>query len=219
MGSLAGDCLRLTRVLLSGWLIGCCPTFSVAAVEHTEPAYLNRDGFRSAHYRAPTPLQVPHAKTLDTRALQRFLTTHKPLLIDVQAVAVRPELAEFEISWLPSETHYSLPGSSWLPNVGYAELTPDMERYFRTQLARLSGGDKAREVVIFCVVDCWMSWNAVQRAYRYGYENLYWYRDGTDIWESQGLPLEPVQPVPLEASTMDRVKVPERTDRANQNKF
>ena len=73
-----------------------------------------------------------------------------------------------------------------------------MDAYFRSQLARLSGGDKLRPIVIFCVVDCWMSWSAVQRAYRYGYRNLYWYRDGTDIWSSKGLPLEAVQPVPLE---------------------
>lgn len=159
--------------------------------------YLNREGYRSAHYRAPTPRQVPHAKTLDTRALQALLKNGRPLLVDVQAVAVRPELADFGLSWLPSEPRYSLPGSTWLPNVGYAVLTPRMDRYFRDQLERLSGGDREREIVIFCVVDCWMSWNAVQRAYGYGYRNLYWYRDGTDIWASYGLPLETVQPVPL----------------------
>lgn len=189
--------LYLPRALLAVWLIGCCQVYSVAAVEDPEPAYLNQEGYRATRYRAPTPLQVPNAKTLDTGALRSFLKTHRPLLIDVQAVAVRPELADFEISWLPSEPRYSLPGSTWLPNVGYAELNPDMERYFRTQLDRLSGGDRSRAIVIFCVVDCWMSWNAVQRAYRYGYRNLYWYRDGTDIWEAEGLPLELVQPVPL----------------------
>lgn len=183
--------LLLVCGLAGGWLV------VTAAETAPKAAYLNREGYRSAHYRAPTPQTVPHARTLDTRGLQALLKRERPLLIDVQAVAVRPELAEFGLSWLPSEPRYSLPGSSWLPNVGYAELTPRMARYFRAQLARLSGGDRARAIVVFCVVDCWMSWNAVQRTYRYGYRNLYWYRDGTDIWASQGLPLEAVQPVPL----------------------
>jgi PQQ-dependent catabolism-associated CXXCW motif protein len=188
-----GRCLAPLSLIcgLAGWL-------AVTAAE-TAPkaAYLNQEGYRSAHYRAPTPQQVPHARTLDTRGLQALLKRERPLLIDVQAVTVRPELAEFGLSWLPSEPHYSLPGSTWLPNVGYAALSPRMAGYFRAQLARLSGGDRQRAIVIFCVVDCWMSWNAVQRAYRYGYRNLYWYRDGTDIWAAQGLPLEAVQPVPL----------------------
>jgi PQQ-dependent catabolism-associated CXXCW motif protein len=187
----------LSRVVLTAWLVCGWQAPSTAGEAAAKADYLNREGYRSAHYRAPTPLQVPHAKTLDTRALRALLKSRKPLLIDVQAVAVRPELAEFELSWLPSEPHYSLPGSTWLPNVGYAQLTPQMDRYFRDQLERLSGGDKAREIVIFCVIDCWMSWNAVQRAHRYGYRHLYWYRDGTDIWAAQGLPLEAVQPVPL----------------------
>jgi PQQ-dependent catabolism-associated CXXCW motif protein len=189
-----------------------------AGVAPARPDYLNQAGYRSARYRAPTPLQVPYGKTRDTEGMQRLLKQQRrPLLIDVQAVAVRPELADFGLSWLPSEPRYSLPGSTWLPNVGYAELTPRMDRYFREQLERLTGGDKAREIVIFCVTDCWMSWNAVQRAHRYGYRNLYWYRDGTDIWASQGLPLDPVQPVPLDGGDIGEEGKSEALDRSGES--
>ena len=198
MGSRIPGCRRFAVLLLFAGLAGGWQVAVTAEMAAPNAAYLNPEGYRSAHYRAPTPLQVPHGQTLDTRGLQALLQRERPLLIDVQAVAVRPELAEFGLSWLPSEPRYSLPGATWLPNVGYAQLSPGMDGYFRSQLARLSGGDRSRPIVIFCVIDCWMSWNAVQRAYRYGYRNLYWYRDGTDLWAAKGMPLEVVQPVPLD---------------------
>ena len=120
------------------------------------------------------------------------------MLIDVQAVVARPELADFGLSWLPNKPRHHLPNSTWLPNVGYGELDATMEHYFRTQLARLTAHDKHKPIVIYCVFDCWMSWNAVQRATDYGYRAVYWYRDGTDGWQAQGLPLVEGQPVPLE---------------------
>ncbi|MDX1605914.1 MAG: PQQ-dependent catabolism-associated CXXCW motif protein [Candidatus Competibacterales bacterium] len=162
-----------------------------------EAPLFNADGLRSTRYRAPTPATVPHGTVLDTAGLVRLLAEADPVLIDVQAVVVRPELAEFGLSWLPSRPRLHIPGSTWLPNVGYGTLAPRMETYFRDNLARLTGGDRDRPVVIYCVIDCWMSWNAVQRAAGYGYCRLYWYRDGTDGWAEQGLPLVEAEPRPL----------------------
>jgi PQQ-dependent catabolism-associated CXXCW motif protein len=51
-------------------------------------------------------------------------------------------------------------------------------------------------IVIYCLADCWMSWNAVKRAASYGYTKLYWYRDGTDGWSDAGLPVEPAREIP-----------------------
>jgi rhodanese-related sulfurtransferase len=52
-------------------------------------------------------------------------------------------------------------------------------------------------LVFFCVADCWMSWNTVQRVRGYGYTQVYWYKDGTDGWAEAGLPLVSVDPIPL----------------------
>ena len=51
-------------------------------------------------------------------------------------------------------------------------------------------------MVIYCLRDCWMSWNAAKRALSYGYPNVAWYPDGTDGWERASLPVEDTQPVP-----------------------
>jgi PQQ-dependent catabolism-associated CXXCW motif protein len=51
-------------------------------------------------------------------------------------------------------------------------------------------------VVVFCLRDCWMSWNAARRAVAWGYTNVIWYPDGTDGWQVADLPLEQVQPLP-----------------------
>ena len=169
----------------------------------TEIPHIGPKGYRTSHYRAPTPADVPHGTTVTTEQLQQLIATDKPVLIDVQAVVVRPEAAEFGMSWLPNEPRYHIPGSVWLPNVGYGELDPVIEQYFRTNLHRLTQGDKDQPIVIYCVLDCWMSWNAVQRAAEFGYRTIYWYREGTDGWAEYGLQLVEGQPVPLQASIDD----------------
>lgn len=149
------------------------------------------------HYRGPTPACVPNAATLDVAGLQVLQQWEKPVLIDVWAILLRKE-AGFPSEWLPNEEHTSLPGAVWLPNVGYGKLEPDIETYLQRQLQRLTGGDKSKPLVFFCVADCWMSWNTAQRTREYGYTNVYWYKDGADGWAEAGLPLHQVDPLPLE---------------------
>jgi len=157
----------------------------------------NELGYRVKRLRAATPQRVPYGTTVDTEALQALMMREQPVLVDVQAVTTRPETEEFGLSWLPSELRLHLPGSVWLPNVGYGALTRQMNEYFRCMLEKLTGRDHQRPVVIYCVADCWMSWNAVRRAAGYGFRRLYWYREGTDDWGAHGLPLVEATPVPL----------------------
>ncbi len=152
-------------------------------------------GYRIAKYRSPTPATVPNGITVTTQRVQQLIRNQDPILVDVQAVAVRPETEEFGISWLPAKERFNLPGSVWLPNVGYGKLDKRMDDYFRYHLHRLTGGDLDRPIVIYCVIDCWMSWNAIRRAASYGYRRLYWYPDGSDGWAARDLPLEKAQPV------------------------
>ncbi len=157
------------------------------------PATLKLD-----RYRGPTPACVPNGITLNISELQTLQQREpSPVLVDVWAILRRVEEG-FGSTWLPNEAHLSLPGAVWLPNVGYARLEPDLDNYLQTHLTRLTAGDKNYPVVFFCVADCWMSWNTVQRVRDYGYTRVYWFKDGTDGWAEAGLELVAVQPVELD---------------------
>jgi len=160
-------------------------------------ALFNEQGYRIGTYRRATPDSAPAGQLLTTPRLQELIQKQSPVLIDVQSITVRAETAEFGFAWLPSKTRRHIEGSTWLPNVGYGELDARMKRYFQSNLQRLTKGDKDRALVFYCVVDCWMSWNAVRRASDWGYRNLYWYPQGTDGWEQAGLPLVVGIPHPM----------------------
>lgn len=169
----------------------------------------NSEGYRAERYRAPLPASAPGAKTLSAQDLQALLAQQSMVLLDVQAVVVRPETADFGIGWLPSRERFNLPGSIWLPNVGYGQLNATMRRYLHRELLLASGGDVDKALVFYCVADCWMSWNAVQRAARLGYRQLYWFPGGTDSWAAQQLPLVLAQPRPLQPGPLDNKAIPQ----------
>lgn len=174
-------------------LSACQPDLGVTDCERTPEM---PPGLKMEHYRGATPACVPDAITLNTAELQRLLAEQQPVLIDVWAILRRVDEG-FGNTWLSSETHESLPDAVWLPNVGYGTLEPDIETWFQRELQRLTQGDKATPLVFFCVADCWMSWNAAQRARSYGYNRVYWYKLGVDGWREAGLPLVEVSPVAL----------------------
>ncbi|MEL6315810.1 MAG: PQQ-dependent catabolism-associated CXXCW motif protein, partial [Pseudomonadota bacterium] len=72
-----------------------------------------------------------------------------------------------------------------------ADVTSD---YFREGLVAATKGDATRPVVIFCLEECWMSWNAAKRAIEWGYSDVYWLPEGTDGWSLWDYPLERVAP-------------------------
>ena len=173
-----------------------------AGADAADDGLFSAEGYRIARYRAALPDEPPAGRRIETGALARLIEDQNPVLVDVQAITVRPESEEFGLTWLPTRTRYHIPGSTWLPNVGYGRLQPRMLAYLGNNLERLTGGDRDRPLVFYCVVDCWMSWNAVKRAHGLGYRKLYWYPEGTDGWEEADLPLRMAQPQPLrEADT------------------
>ncbi|MEJ2621025.1 MAG: rhodanese-like domain-containing protein [Candidatus Thiodiazotropha sp.] len=157
----------------------------------------SEQGYRIAKYRRPLPQQPPAGKRIDTQALADLIDEIEPLLVDVLAITLRPESAQFGLSWLPATQRQHIPGSIWLPNVGYGDLEPCMWAWFERTLYHYTGGDKDKPMVFYCVTDCWMSWNAVKRASALGYRNLYWYPEGSDGWAAAGLPLDVAKPLPL----------------------
>lgn len=151
------------------------------------------DGYRLESYRAPVPETLRGATVLDTEAAEALWRAGKAVFVDVLPSPPRPPNLPAGTIW-QAPSRDSIPGAAWLPNVGYGALEPQTNQYFRENLDRFVDGDGARSVVFFCLSDCWMSWNAARRAMiEYGYRDVFWYPQGTDGWESAGLPLQRVR--------------------------
>ena len=174
-------CIREgTRILVFAAALGaaCLPRASVAEGECVaeEPS-----DYRMSEFRAP-------------EVLRQRIERDPPLLVDVLPSPRRPEGLAEGTPWLPP-VRRNIPGTVWLPNTGFGELPVEEETYLRANLERLTGGDRSRSLVIYCLADCWMSWNAARRAVEWGYTSVIWYPDGTDGWGAAGLPLAESSPV------------------------
>jgi len=178
----------LPRALLVLFL--AVPLLAGAAEPPPEP-----DGYRMDDYRAPTPATLAGADVLGTAEAERLWREGSAVFVDVFPRPVRPADLPPGTLWRDKRRE-SIPGSTWLPNVGYGALSEDKERYFRRSLDEIADGNVGRRLVFYCEAECWMSWNAAKRALAFGYANVAWYPDGTDGWAGAGLPLAEVMPRP-----------------------
>lgn len=153
-------------------------------------------GYRIARQRAPTPDDIPGPARLVSPEEARVLLEQGALALDVFA-ASQSRFDELDGTWLVSAPRLSLPGAVWLPEIGRGRLDPAMQAYLEGNLARLTGGDLSQPILVYCVADCWMSWNAAQRIAALGYSRVLWFRLGTDGWLDIGGDLVPVEPVPV----------------------
>jgi PQQ-dependent catabolism-associated CXXCW motif protein len=156
--------------------------------------------YRMQDYRAPTPQTLQGARILTTEATHDLWASQQAVFIDVLPRPPRPPGLPAATIWRP-KPRSDIPGSIWLPDTGYGALAPVMQQYFERGLAQATAGDHGRMLAFYCLMDCWMSWNAAKRAMTLGYTNVGWYPEGTDGWEAQGLPLAPRDPVPQPAAT------------------
>ena len=144
----------------------------------------NAEGYRSTLYRSPTPTFHEQAQTIGPSELVELQQQHlNLLLIDV-----------YRNPWLRGhftlqEEHRNLPNSLWLANCGDGSLNEQWLAYCQQNLEQATNGNKAHPIVFYCRSDCWLGWNAIKRADKLGYRNLYWLRDGIDGWEQANLPL------------------------------
>lgn len=152
------------------------------------------DSYRMDEFRAPVPETLTGATVVDTEAAAALWRRGDVAFIDVLPRAPKPANLPEGTIWR-DKPRDSIPGSTWLPNVGYGAIAPVTDAYFRDGLAVATGGDLSRPVLFFCLEDCWMSWNAARRALLdYGYRQVYWYPDGTDGWTFEDLPTARVTP-------------------------
>jgi PQQ-dependent catabolism-associated CXXCW motif protein len=180
----------LLQFLLSLFVI-CKVEYGRAADTVAEPA-----GYRLDDYRAPTPATLKGAVVIDASTLRHLMLTKPLVVIDVLPQPPRPANLPSTTLWHPP-TRLDIPGSFWLANTGYGQLSPEMDNYFRKTLAGLTLGDPARPLAFYCEARCWMSWNAAKRALSYGYKHVYWFPGGMQGWQGTGYPTLSNIPLPL----------------------
>ena len=178
-------------------LIAATLAFTVALAL---PAYAQEnapepEGYRTDNYRAPVPATLAGARVLATGEAEAIWRAGAGVFIDVLPHAPKPQNLPAGTIWR-EKPRLNIPGSVWLPDTGYGTLAAATEDYLRHGLARASGGNSATLLVIYCLTDCWMSWNAAKRALSYGYRNVAWYPEGTDGWQRADLPVSESQPEP-----------------------
>jgi PQQ-dependent catabolism-associated CXXCW motif protein len=181
-----------------------CRTLLVIALSALTPAAAAEDdgafdpdtGYRIAHYRSAVPETVKGATRVDLDKVDALIKDGA-LLIDVMpSEGAGPDPATG--AWRLSRPHRTIPGSTWLPDVGRGRITPAFANYFAANLAKLTDGKSSKPMIVFCQSDCWMSWNAVQRMASLGYTALYWFPEGTDGWVEWGdRKLVAAEPVPF----------------------
>lgn len=161
-----------------------------ASAEVPEP-----DGYQLENYRSPTPATLRGAKVIGTDEAETIWRSHSASFVDVLPRPPRPRDLPAGTFWR-DKPRANIPGSIWLPDTGYGELAPSMAEYFSRGLDKATNGDHARMLVLYCLADCWMSWNAAKRARALGYSNVVWYPEGTDGWFNALLPLQDSTPEP-----------------------
>ncbi|MBE0505632.1 MAG: hypothetical protein IBX50_02800 [Marinospirillum sp.] len=179
------------------WGCGVILLMSAPSIADDNLPRFSAEGYRISHYRSPTPETAEGGVRISTEQLQSLVQAQPgSLLIDVQPITWRDGIF---IYTTPRQT---LPGSFWLPNVGWGFTEDHWIEYFAGHLYQWTEANRGHPVVIYCTADCWMSWNAVKRAAAWGYTQLYWYREGSDGWLEAGLPLQATHPEPLSADAL-----------------
>lgn len=156
-----------------------------------------KTGLRTNYYKAALPKTVPGGTRINVNETFKIFKNKSAILIDVMAhTGTGPD--PLDGIWRIAAPRNNIPGSIWLADVGTGTLTPEMKKYFKSNLKKITKGDKSKTILIYCTSDCWMAWNSVQRAAKWGYKNVLWFPEGTEEWEQAGHRLESATPIALE---------------------
>src|SRR5262249_11159411 len=114
------------------------------------------EGYRTEDYCAPTPTTLKGARVVTTVEAEQIWMSGGAIFLDVLPHAPRPANLPPGTIWR-EKPRRNIPGSCWLPDpaTGRSRRRPRT----RTNLARVTGGDRTKALVVYCLRDCWMSWN------------------------------------------------------------
>ncbi len=164
-------------------------TTAVSAAETVpEPA-----GYRMEEYRAPVPGTLKGATVVTTDETIALWKDKSAVFVDVLPHDPKPANLPAGTIWR-EKVRENIPGSIWLPNVGYEVINKETEAYFRKGLMSRLGDDMNQKVLFYCMENCWMSWNAAKRAVEWGYRSVLWYPFGTDGWVAAKQPTQRNEP-------------------------
>ena len=152
-----------------------------AAAAQPDADFDPETGYRIAHYR----VVIPHPPEGVPRVTVDEVAKLQAILIDVTPTegGVRDSRTG---RWHLSESHQSIPGAHWFPDAGRGRIEPDIERWFLGGVRRLTLQRHEKPIVVFCLADCWMSWNAALRLKRAGFSHVQWLAEGIDGWRESG---------------------------------
>src|ERR1700761_763487 len=124
----------------------------------TEPA-----GFWTGPANDPVPATIQGGKVIHAQELSKLLKREpaKVVVVDVSDSPHRPENLPATTTWLPVP-HPGIPGALWIPGAGLGTPPADVEEFFRQQLAKATGNDLNRPLVLYCHQKCWLSWNGAK---------------------------------------------------------
>src|SRR5262249_36515169 len=111
-------------------------------------------GYRTDNYRAPTPATLAGARVVTTAPAEVVWQDKAAIFVDVMPRAPRPANLPPGTIWR-DRPRSNIPGSIWLPDTGYGELAPVTRDYLRKNLEHVTGGDRTKLLVIYCLRDCW----------------------------------------------------------------
>lgn len=158
-------------------------------------ALFDAQGYRIARYRSPIAADPHPAPRITLAEALRLDPRKDALFLDVMPVhSGMRDPASGE--WTLSQTHRTIPGAEWHPEAGRVPADDDLWQAFEAQAREAS---PARPVIIFCRIDCWMSWNAAKKLSELGIDNVWWLAEGTDGWHSAGRDLVAAEPVVVAA--------------------
>jgi len=177
------------------WFLLGIAVLASASTRAQEPdALFDAQGYRISHYRAPVAATDAEVRPIGLHAAAALRPDHDAIFIDV--MPAEGGHREADGSWKLAKKRASIPGAHWFPEAGRGVLAPAIGAWFEKGVARLTHGRRDRMIVTFCLVDCWMSWNAAKRLHALGYTNVWWLAEGTDGWRDLGRPLIDATPEP-----------------------
>lgn len=180
---------------LAGLLLGSAPALAGEPAAEA-PALFDAEGYRIARYRAPIAADPTPAMRIPLTDALALVPGRDALFIDVMPAegGVRDARSG---AWRLAQTHRTITGAEWHPEAGRMPADAALWQALE-QAARAAAPE--RPVILFCRVDCWMSWNAARRLAASGLGNVWWLAEGTDGWHAEGRELVAAEPVVVAAS-------------------
>ncbi|MGZ9116778.1 MAG: PQQ-dependent catabolism-associated CXXCW motif protein, partial [Methylocystis sp.] len=120
--------MSLAKHLASG-LLALCAAVALCASPAIAQAPPEPEGYRLDNYHAPTPATLKGATVLDTPQAFELWSGKKAVFIDALSRPPKPEGLPKNAVWRDPK-RFDIPGSIWLPDTGFGELSEPMARYF-----------------------------------------------------------------------------------------